>query len=185
MLDDVLKEAEHKMTRSVETGRAELSGIRTGRANPALLTHLTVEYYGAPTQLQQIASVTAPEPRLLVIQPYDRSAMPAIEKAIQRSELGLNPGNDGPLIRVPIPPLTEERRRDYVKLVHKIAEEARIAIRNVRRDEMATIKEMEREHKVSADEAKRAEEQLQRLTDRHTEEVDLMSARKEAEVLEV
>jgi ribosome recycling factor len=146
---------------------------------------LLIDYYGTPTALQQLASVTAPEARLLVVQPYDRSAMPAIEKAIQRAELGLNPSNDGHLIRVPIPSLNEERRRDYVRLVHKIAEESRVAIRNVRRDEMGTLKDLEKEHMISADEAKRAEEQLEKLTHKHVEEVEMLSARKEAEVLEV
>src|SRR5467141_1690801 len=143
MIDDWFKDAEVRMDKSLEALHKELQSIRTGRATPALIDRLQVDYYGAPTPLQSLASITAPEARLLVIQPYDRGAITAIEKAIQKSELGLNPGNDGQLIRIPIPPLTEERRKEFVKLVKARAEEARVAIRNVRRHEADHIRKME------------------------------------------
>lgn len=185
MIDEWLRDAELRMGKSLEALHKELAGIRTGRATPALVERLSVEYYGVPTPLQSLATITAPDARMLVIQPYDRSAIPAIEKAIQRSELGLNPGNDGQLIRIPIPPLTEERRRDFVKLVKRHAEEARVAIRNIRRDEMERIRKLEREGEVGTDEVDRALAQLQRITDRFIAQVDEVAHRKEAEILEV
>src|SRR5215467_10141055 len=148
MIDDWLKDAEQRMDKSIEALHKDLAGIRTGRATPALVDRLHVDYYGAPTPLQSLANITAPEARLLVIQPYDRGAMSAIEKAIQKSELGLNPSNDGSLIRIPIPQLTEERRKEFVKVVKQKAEAARVSIRNIRRDEVENIRRMEKDGEV-------------------------------------
>jgi ribosome recycling factor len=185
MIDDWLTDAEQRMDKSVEALHKELAGIRTGRATPALVDRLQVDYYGAPTPLQSLAGITAPEARLLVIQPYDRGAMSAIEKAIQKSELGLNPSNDGTLIRIPIPPLTEERRKDLVKSVHKRMEEARVEIRNLRRDAADELKKEERDGSVGADEGHRQHEALQKTTDRWIGEVDRLGTAKEQEVMEV
>jgi ribosome recycling factor len=185
MIDDWLKDAERRMEKTLEALQKELQSVRTGRAAPALVERLQVEYYGAPTPLQSLASISAPEARLLVIQPYDRSAIGAIEKAIQRSELGLNPGNDGQLIRIPIPPLTEERRREFVKLVRRHAEEARVAIRNIRRDEVDHVRRIERDGEAGTDEVDRGLAQIQRITDRFIGRVEEIAQRKEADILEV
>jgi ribosome recycling factor len=173
------------MQKSVEATRRELAGLRTGRAHPGLVEHIRVEYYGTPVPLNQLATITAPEPRLLVIQPWDRSALRNIEKALMQSDLGLNPTSDGNVLRVPIPPLTEERRQDLVRLARKLAEEGRVAIRNIRREARETIEELEDEGEISEDEARRAQEELQRLTDRFIEEIDALLRRKEEEILEV
>ncbi len=185
MIDDWLKDAEARMEKSVEALHKELAGIRTGRATPALVDRLQVEYYGAPTPLQQLANITAPEARLLVIQPYDRSAMASIEKAIQKSELGLNPSNDGTLIRIPIPPLTEERRKEFVKMVKQKAEQARVAIRNIRRDEVDHVRKIEKDGEVGTDEVDRGLQQIQKITDRFVAKVDEVAHKKEQEILEV
>jgi ribosome recycling factor len=185
LIDSILQEAETKMDKSVDAFQRELGTIRTGRANPALIDKVMVPYYGTPTPLNQLAQISAPEPRLLVVQVYDRSQLGAVEKAIRSGEMGLNPANDGQLIRVPIPPLTEERRREYVRLVRQKAEEARVAVRNVRRDEIHRIQEMEKGGDVPEDTARRAEEQLQKVTDSHVARVDAIASRKEAEVMEV
>jgi ribosome recycling factor len=185
VIEGILREAESKMTKSVEHLQQELATIRTGRANPALLERVTVPYYGTPTPLNQLAQISTPEPRLLVVQVYDRGQIGAVEKAIRDSGLGLNPANDGQVIRVPIPPLTEERRREYVRMAKQKAEEARVAVRNVRRDEIHRIQEQERAGEVPVDAAKRAQEQLQRITDAHIARVDALAGRKEAEVMEV
>ena len=185
MIEDVLREAESKMRKAVEVAKEEFSGIRTGRANPALVHRLTVDYYGAPTPLQQLASISAPEARLLVVSPYDRNATPAIEKALRNSDLGINPSNDGQVIRLAFPPLTEERRKEYVKLTKHRAEEARTAIRNVRRHEKDALAQLEKDGEVSQDELRRAEQRLQQLTDRYVGEVDSMLQHKERELLEV
>jgi ribosome recycling factor len=185
MIDDWLKDAERRMEKSLEALHKELQSIRTGRAAPALVERLQVDYYGSPTPLQSLASISAPEARLLVIQPYDRSAIGAIEKAIQRSELGLNPGNDGQLIRIPVPPLTEERRREFVKLVKRHAEEARVAIRNIRRDEVDHVRRIERDGEAGTDEVDRGLAQIQRITDRFIARVEEIAHRKEADILEV
>lgn len=185
MIDDLLKEAEQKMNKSLESLDRELNTIRTGRAIPGLVDRIAVDYYGAPTPLLQIAQVHAPEPRMLVIQPYDRSAIAAIEKALQKSELGLNPSNDGVVIRIPFAPLTEERRREMVKVIKHKVEEARVAIRNVRRDEQHGINEFEKEGMVSQDEAKRGLEQLQKVTDRFIATADEQGARKETDIMAV
>ena len=184
-LEERLLDAEIRMEKSLEALSKELSTIRTGRATPALVERVLVDYYGAPTPLQSLASISAPEARLLVIQPYDRSSISNIEKALRTGELGLNPGNDGQVIRIPIPPLTEERRKDFVKLVHKHAEEARVAIRNIRRDENDHIKRMERDGEAGVDEVDRTLAQIQKVTERFVGRVDEIMRKKEAEILEV
>jgi len=180
-----MRETETKMTKSVEHFSADLATIRTGRANPALIDKVMVPYYGTPTPLNQLAQISAPEPRLLVVQVYDRSQIGAVEKALRTSEQGLNPANDGQLIRVPIPPLTEERRREYVKLVRQKAEDARVAIRNVRRDELHRIDQMQKNGEIAEDESKRAHARLQKITESQIEKVDALANRKEHEVMEV
>jgi ribosome recycling factor len=185
MIEDNLREAETKMQKSLEALGKEILTIRTGRASPGLIDRIPVEYYGNPTPLNQLASITAPEPRLIVIQPWDRTVITAVEKALQKSELGLNPANDGQVIRVPIPPLNEERRREYVRLVKRYAESAHVAVRNIRRDQMEKIKGAEKARQVSADDAKRASERLQKVADRYIAKVDEAAARKEAEIMEV
>src|SRR5688572_27289319 len=172
MVPEVLKEAETKMSKSVDHLKADLQTIRTGRANPSLVERLMVEYYGTPTPLIQLASIHAPEARLLVIQPYDKGAFGAIEKAIQKSDLGLNPTNDGKVIRLAIPTLTEERRRDMVKMARKRLEDGKIALRNVRREAHKDLDELESEKMISADDLTRGTDQLQKLTDRFTMEAD-------------
>ncbi len=185
MIDPIMREAESKMAKSVEHYAAELATIRTGRANPALIDKVMVPYYGTPTPLNQLAQISAPEPRLLVVQVYDKSQIGAVEKALRSGEQGLNPANDGQVIRVPIPPLTEERRREYVKLVRQKAEDARVAIRNVRRDEIHRVDQLEKQGGVAEDESKRAHARLQKLTESQIERVDHLAARKESEVLEI
>jgi ribosome recycling factor len=185
VIDPILREAETKMTKSVDHFGAELTTIRTGRANPALIDKIMVPYYGTPTPLNQLAQISAPEPRLLVVQVYDKSQMGAVEKALRTSDQGLNPANDGQVIRVPIPPLTEERRREYVKLVRQKAEDARVAIRNVRRDEVHRIDHLQKQGEVAEDDAKRATARLQKITESEIEKVDALAGRKEREVMEV
>jgi ribosome recycling factor len=185
MIDPVLRDAESKMAKSVEHFANELTTIRTGRANPALIDKVMVPYYGTPTPLNQLAQISAPEPRLLVVQVYDKSQIGAIEKALRSGDQGLNPASDGQVIRVPIPPLTEERRRDFVKLVRQKAEEARVAIRNVRRDELHRIDQMQKQGEVTEDDSKRAHSRLQKITESQIEKVDALAGRKETEVMEV
>ena len=185
MIDDWLKDAEERMEKSVEALHKEFAGIRTGRATPALVDRLQVDYYGSPTPLQSLANITAPEARLLVIQPYDRNAIGNIEKAIQKSELGLNPSNDGTLIRIPIPQLTEERRKEFVKVAKQKAEAARVAIRNIRRDEVEHIRKIEKDGEVGVDDVDRGLASLQKITDRFVATVDEVAHKKEQEILEV
>ncbi|HZS14716.1 MAG TPA: ribosome recycling factor [Candidatus Dormibacteraeota bacterium] len=185
MIDDWLKDAEQRMEKSLEALHKDLATIRTGRATPALVDRLQVEYYGTMTPLQSLANITAPEARLLVIQPYDRNAMGSIEKAIQKSELGLNPSNDGTLIRIPIPQLTEERRKEFVKMAKQKAEAARVAIRNIRRDEVEHIRRIEKEGEVGTDDVDRGLGSLQKITDRFVAQVDEIAHKKEQEILEV
>jgi ribosome recycling factor len=185
VIDPVLREAETKMAKSVDHFAAELTTIRTGRANPALIDKVMVPYYGTPTPLNQLAQISAPEARLLVVQVYDKSQIGAIEKALRSGEQGLNPASDGQVIRVPIPPLNEERRREYVKLVRQKAEEARVAIRNVRRDEVHRIEQMQKQGEVAEDDAKRGTARVQKITEAQIENVDALAGRKEAEVMEV
>ena len=184
-VDGILKEAEARMGKSVEHLEQELLSIRTGRANPALIERVNVPYYGTPTPLNQLAQISAPEARMLVVQVYDRGQMGTVEKAIRDAGIGLNPTNDGQVIRVPIPQLTEERRREYVKMVKQRAEEARVAVRNVRRDELQRIHHQQREGELPEDQAKRAGDQLQKITDAHTGRIDTIAQRKESEVMEV
>ena len=185
MVKEALADAEGRMKGAVRTLEDDLAGIRTGRASPALVERLPVEYYGVPTPLMQLATISAPEPRLLTIRPFDAGSIKDIERAIQASDLGLTPSNDGKLIRLSIPPLTEERRHDLVKLVHGRTEEARVAVRNVRRDVHNDLREFEREKLISKDDLERAETDLQRLTDDLVEQVNRASKKKEDEVLEV
>jgi ribosome recycling factor len=185
VIDPILREAETKMGKSVDHLGSELTHIRTGRANPALIDRIMVPYYGTPTPLNQLAQISAPEPRLLVVQVYDKSQIGAVEKALRTSEQGLNPASDGQVIRVPIPPLTEERRREYVKLVKQKAEEARVAIRNVRRDELHRIEQLQKQGEVAEDDSKRASARLQKITEAQIEKVEGLAARKEREVMEV
>ncbi|MFZ0214737.1 MAG: ribosome recycling factor [Candidatus Dormiibacterota bacterium] len=173
------------MRRALEHLDHELSTIRTGRANPALIEHVVVEYYGAPTPLHQLAQIGTPEARMLLVQPYDRSQIGSIDKAIRDAGLGLNPANDGEVVRVPIPSLTEERRREYVRMAKQRGEDARVAIRNARRDELHRVQQGEKAGEIPADEARRIGEQLQKVTDEMTAKVDEKVQRKEAEVMEV
>jgi ribosome recycling factor len=173
------------MAKSVEHFASELATIRTGRANPALIDRIMVPYYGTPTPLNQLAQISVPEPRLLVVQVYDKSQIGVVEKALRSGDQGLNPANDGQVIRVPIPPLTEERRREYVKLVRQKAEESRVAIRNVRRDELHRIDQMQKQGEVAEDESKRAHARLQKITEAQIEKIDALAARKESEVMEL
>lgn len=181
MIDALLEEADHKMDQAVAHANQEFGTIRTGRANPNLLNRITVDYYGTETQLQQIAGFSVPEARLLVVQPYDKSAIGDIERAIQESDLGLNPSSDGNVIRLAFPTLTEERRKELIKLVRGLAEDGRVAIRNIRRHAKDAIEAED----VSEDDIHRAEKMLQEMTDRHVEKLDGLLAAKEEELLEV
>ena len=185
MIDDLLKDARDRMTKSVEATRNEFATVRTGRASPHLLDRLDIDYYGTRTPLRQLSSIAAPEGRLLTVTPYDKSAIKAIEKAIMESDLGLTPSNDGKLIRLPIPSLTEERRKELVKVVRRYAEEGKVAIRNVRRDVMRHLEELVRNGDVGDDEERRAEAQVQKLTDDHVKRIDELLKHKEAEIMEV
>jgi ribosome recycling factor len=185
MIEDVLKDAEDRMKKAIEVLHRDLTSIRTGRASPALIDRLNIEYYGTPMPLNQLASISAPEPRLLVVQPWDKGALAVIEKALQKSEMGFNPSNDGQVIRIPIPPLTEERRREMVKMVKHKVEDGRVALRNVRRDALHSLKEMENEKMISEDDHKRASTKLDDLVHKYTREAERTGEVKEAEVLEV
>lgn len=185
MIEETLIDAEERMGKAVEALKRELATIRTGRASPGLVEHLRVDYYGTPTALNQLASILVPEARLLTIQPWDKGAMEAIEKTIQMSDLGLNPSNDGTIIRLVIPQLTEDRRKELVRVVYKKVEEGRVAIRNIRRDGHEMLRELMREKEISEDEEHRAQEQLQKVTDRFVGEADETGREKEQELLEV
>jgi ribosome recycling factor len=185
LIDDFLTDARDHMAKSVEATRAKFNTVRAGRASPTLLDRIVVDYYGAQTPLKQLATIHAAEARLLTIQPYDKSSMKAIERAIQESDLGLTPNNDGSVIRLQIPEMTEERRREMVKVARNVAEEGRIAIRNIRRDVMHDLRELREAGEAGADDEHRAEEQLQKLTDEKVGEVDGALKAKEAEILEV
>ncbi|MBW3626354.1 MAG: ribosome recycling factor [Actinobacteria bacterium] len=185
MIEDILADTTAKMGKAVEHTRAEFSSIRTGRASPALVEKLNVDYYGSEVPLQQLAGFSVPEARLLVIQPYDRGALGAIEKAIQNSDLGINPGNDGHVVRLSFPPLTSERRKDLVRVVKHMAEEGRVAIRNLRRSARHDLEALERESEISADDLERAEKELEKVTARFVGEIDTALEHKEHELLEV
>jgi len=185
MIEDLLDDAKRRMDKSVDSTANEFNTIRTGRASAALLDRVKVDYYGTETPLNQLATINVPEARLLTIQPYDPGSIKGIERAIQESELGLTPANDGKIIRLPIPQLTEERRKELVKVVRHVAEEGRVAVRNVRRDVMHHLKELVRDGDVGDDEERRAEERAQKLTDEHTAKIDELLKRKEEEIMEV
>ena len=185
MLDELLADARERMAKSVEATREQFGSVRTGRATPALLDRVSVDYYGALTPLKQLATITAPEARMLTVQPFDKSSIKTIEKAILESDIGLTPGNDGNLIRLSIPELTEERRRDLVKVVRNIAEDGRVAIRNIRRDVMHDLRELKDEGEVGSDDEHRAETELQRLTDAGVADLDELLKHKEDDILEV
>jgi len=185
MIRDVIQKTKARMDKAVEDLRRELSGVRSGRASISLLDHILVEYYGTPTPLNQVATLSVPEPTLITAQPWDMSVLPAIEKAIRSSDLGLNPGNDGKLIRIPIPPLTEERRKQLAKHVGKVLEDHRTAIRNIRRDENEVIKKMLKDKQVSEDEERKALDDVQKLTDQYTVKVEELAKKKEEEILTV
>ncbi|MGA2872585.1 MAG: ribosome recycling factor [Candidatus Dormibacteria bacterium] len=185
MSDDLLRAAEQRMTKSIDSLQRELESIRTGRASPALIEHLLIDVYGGHMPLNQVASISAPEAHLILVQPWDRRTLPAIDRALRRSDLGLNPSNDGQLIRVPVPALNEERRREFVAMVKHRAEEARVAVRNIRRDDLERLRRLEHDKEISEDQSQRAQVQLQRITDRFVEQIEEVARRKEAELLEV
>ncbi len=185
MIDELLQDAREHMDKSVDATRIKFQSVRTGRASPALLDRINVDYYGAVTPLRQLSTVSAPEARMLTVQPYDKSSIKAIERAIMESDLGLTPNNDGQLIRLVVPELTEERRRQLVKVVRGITEEGKVALRNIRRDVMHDLKELRDAGEAGADDEHRAEESLQKLTDDKVKELDALLKGKEAEILEV
>lgn len=185
MIRETVQETEEKMNHTLELLRKDLASMRAGRANPSILDKVIVDYYGAPTPVTQMANISVPESRLLVIQPWDKSTLAAIEKAIMKSDLALTPNNDGSIIRINIPQLTEERRRDLVKVIKKKSEEARVAVRNVRRETNDLIKELEKEHEVSEDDCKRGLEEVQKITDKFIKRVDDVMTLKEMEIMEV
>ncbi len=184
MIEEVLQDTKSKMQKAIEALRRELATIRTGRASPALVENVRAEYYGVPTPLNQMASISTPEARLLVIQPWDKAALGSIEKAILKSDLGLNPTNDGTVIRLSLPPLTEERRKELVRVVKKKVEEGRVAVRNLRREGLEKVKAAETQKEISKDEQKRAEEQLQAITDKFVAEADSVGESKQKELTE-
>ena len=184
-IEDFLADAKRRMDKSIEATHHEFNSIRTGRASPALLDRITIDYYGTQTPLKSLASIAAPEPRLLVVQPFDPGAIKGIERAVQESDLGLTPSSDGKVVRLPIPALTEERRKDLVKVVRRVAEDGKVAIRNVRRDVMQHLKELVVNGDVGDDEERRAEQQVQKITDDHTKSIDDLLKVKEAEIMEV
>jgi ribosome recycling factor len=185
LIDELLEDAGERMVKSLESAQHEFSTVRTGRASPSLLDRVTVDYYGAMTPLNQLATISAPEARLITIQPYDKSSIKAIEKAINESDIGLNPSNDGNVVRLVVPELTEERRRELVKVVRNLAEEGRVAIRNVRRDTMHQLRELKSEGEASSDDEHRAEVELQKLTDGRISDLDNVLKAKEEEILSV
>jgi len=184
-IEEFLADAKRRMDKSIEATHHEFNSIRTGRASPALLDRVTIDYYGTPTPLKSLASISAPEPRLLVVQPFDPGSIKNIERAVQESDLGLTPSNDGKVVRLPIPALTEERRKDLVKVIRRVAEDGKVAIRNVRRDVMQHLKDLVVNGDVGDDEERRAEQQVQKLTDEHTKSIDDLLKVKEAEIMEV
>jgi ribosome recycling factor len=184
-VDSALKAATEKMDKAISVLKDELAGVRTGRATPALLQRVVVDYYGTPVPIQQLASFSVPEPRTLVISPFDRNAIASMEKAIMSSDLGITPGNDGTVIRLSFPPLTEERRKELIKLVHHRGEEGRVAVRNIRRHSKEELEKLEREGGISEDDLVRSEKELQKLTDKHISDIDEVVAHKDAELKEI
>ncbi len=185
MIKEVMSDAKERMEKTVEAIRHEMATVRTGRASPSLLDGIRVNYYGSPVPISHVANIGIPEPRLIVIQPWDKTVLPEVEKAILASKLGLTPSNDGHVIRLPIPELTEERRKDLVRLVRKLAEDGRVAVRNIRRDGNETLKEFEKESEISEDNSHRAQKEIQELTDKFIEEIDDILEKKEQEIMEV
>lgn len=185
MINDIMNDSEDRMKKSIEHLTKDLATLRAGRANPAMVEKIMVEYYGEPTPLNQLANITVPEARLLVIQPWDKSSIGEIEKAIMKSDLGVNPTNDGNVIRIAIPQLTEERRKELVKVVKKKAEEAKVAIRNIRREANDMLKSSEKEKMISEDEGKKGADDVQKLTDKHIKDIDVILQAKEKEIMEV
>ena len=183
--EQVLSDIDSRMDRTLDAFRRELTQLRTGRATPSLIEDLSVDYYGSPTPLKQIASISAPDARAIMVQPWDRGSLREIERSLQRSEMGFNPSNDGNVITVPIPPLTNERRQEMVKLLKRKAEDGKVSLRNVRRDGLETLRKMERDKAISQDQNRRAQEQLQKVTDGHTKQIDETASAKEAEILQV
>jgi ribosome recycling factor len=185
MIDDVMKDAGHRMSQAIDHTQQEFNSVRTGRASAALLDRIQIDYYGTPTPLNQLATINVPEARMLTVQPFDPGSIRAVEKAIQESDLGLTPSNDGKLIRLAIPQLTEERRKELVKIVHRLAEDGRIAVRNVRRDAIQHCKQLVVDGEIGADEEHHAEKRVQTLTDEHVQRIDDLLKHKEAEIMEV
>lgn len=185
MLDDIKQDAETRMGKSIESFINDLTKVRTGRAHPSLLQHIMVPYYGADTPLNQVANISVQDSRTLMVQPFEQTIVQAVEKAIMNANLGLNPNTAGQNIRIPLPPLTEERRKDMIKIVKSEAEGARIAIRNIRRDALSTVKELLKEKEITEDDDHRAQDEVQKITDKHIAEVDRLLAEKEAELMEV
>ncbi len=185
MVQDIIKDAKQKMVKAVEAVKHELITIRTGRATPGLIEGVKVDYYGNPTPLKQVANIGAPEPTLLTVQPWEKNMLQVIESAIRNANLGLNPSNDGTLIRVPIPALNEERRKEYVKLTKKYGEQGKVSIRNLRRDANDSLKKIEKDKQISEDEKKRGEDEIQKLTDKYSAEIDSLLEQKEREIMEV
>ena len=183
--EDVLDDVGYRMDRTIDAFKRELGQLRTGRAAPALIEDLSIDYYGSATPLKQIASISAPDARAIMVQPWDKGALREIERSLQRSEMGFNPSNDGSVITVPIPPLTNERRQEMVKLLRKKAEDGKVSVRNVRRDGLETLRKMERDKAISQDQNRRAQDQLQKVTDGHTKLIDETASAKEAEILQV
>lgn len=185
MIKEIEKTAEEKMVKTISILKKELSSLKAGRANPAMLDRITVEYYGAETPLTQLANIAAPEPRVMTIQPWDSKSLSLIEKAILKSDLGINPSNDGKIIRLVVPQLTEERRKELVKVIKKMGEEAKVAVRNTRRDSNDSLKKLKKDGKISEDEIKKAEEEMQKSTDKAIKDIDKILEVKEKEIMEV
>lgn len=185
MLNDIYSDVKDRMTKAVSSLKTEFASIRAGRASASLLDRITVDYYGVPTPIPQMATVSAPEARLLVIQPWDKTVIPEIEKAILKSDLGITPNNDGTVIRLAFPQLTQERRNELVKVIKKKGEEGRVAIRNIRRDGNDMVKDLEKENEISEDDSRRAQDEIQKITDSYIKEIDQVIVKKEEEVLEV
>jgi len=185
MINDVLKDAESRMKSAIHALEENLTAIRTGRANPALVERLVVEYYGTPTPLYQMATISTPEAMLIVIKPFDKSSLQTIEKAIRTSDLGINPSNDGTIIRLPLPPLTQERRKELVKVLHHKLEEARVSLRNVRRSAIDDLREFEKESMISEDDSHKGQEDVQKMTDKFIEQVESIGKRKEQDIMAV
>ena len=183
--DDVLADVEDKMDRAVEALKRDLNTLRTGRATPSLIENISVDYYGTPTPLKQIASISAPDARAILVQPWDKQSLREIEKSLMKSDMGFNPSNDGNIVTVPIPPLTTERRQDLVKVLKRKIEEGKVSVRNVRRGGQDTLRRMEKDKLASQDQVRRAQDQLQKATDEHTKTMDQVAAAKEAEIMQV